>query len=626
MGFLIQIAHEMASYSEFQAALTIHHLWHPSYQDLRVNMEEKCFKIACTKNKNDFACRFWSEKSIENSISSFIYFIGWCYLINSSRENPTDSECWEMLNRYRKGLPPVDDAFSGNYVVIVYDAERGRIAVQPDRWAMNSVYFSVSEKGIIASNRAVAVASLVSASLDGYSIFSLMRGTHMPFGRSLFSGVHRVMCGCYLDIDISTIRIEVKRAFPIYVPTYDMNFKESVEAVSKTLRSLAQRLTRYRSSIFDLTGGNDTRLTAAAISCGIPDELRCNLAWRVAGTEDHPDVQIARQIARIYNWKLFRLDKYPPIDASLEELQRATVRADGNFLVASAFARIQQETAHQDEWDWLVGSIGGELFRGFFWRHEMLSLGRTTKVDYAALLAYRLYASRGIDYKLFGRDAPSLKDHDGVLLDSYRQIDRVGDSLLNPYKLDVMYLHKLCYSAGNQQSWLMGLRNTQLPLLSWEVTRLALSIPWRLRFNRRLILHAIVGLDSRFASIPNDQGEPMKPLKLTTLPFYMKAWLHGGVKTFPRVIQRYTGFSRGGKGVTVKPPPASWISIVTGAKYVGSLCDPFYIKSAFDNIRSPSWTPDKLRTFDTLLTIELLLRAVPSLRDKIEFDSGLSIQ
>ncbi len=255
----------------------------------------------------------------------------------------------------------------------------------------------------------------------------------------------------------------------------------------------------------------------------------------------------------------------------------------------------------------------------------MLSLGRTNKVDYAALLAYRLYASRQVNSGLFGNNAPSLDEHDEVLLKPYRQIGQASDDLLNTYKLDAMYLHKLCYAAGNTQSWLMGLRNIRLPLLSWEVTRLVLSIPWRLRANRRLILHIIERMNPKLSSIPNDKGEPMRSLMLTTMPSYIEAWLSTGARTVPRIIQRCTNRFEGRKGVATKPPPASWLSIVSDARYIDSIFDSPLIKKILREVMSPSCTVDWMRTFYTLLTLELMFREVPSLNKKIAFSAGLDI-
>jgi hypothetical protein len=111
---------------------------------------------------------------------------------------------------------------------------------------------------------------------------------------------------------------------------------------------------------------------------------------------------------------------------SLEETRRAAAYADGTTLADAAVKRIRQETGLGTNWDWLVGSIGGELLRGFFWRHEMLSLKSPGDVDYAVLLACRLCAGRELDRRWLGKDSPSIEDHDQVLLAPVPAAGRAG--------------------------------------------------------------------------------------------------------------------------------------------------------------------------------------------------------
>jgi hypothetical protein len=524
------------------------------------------------------------------------------------------------LRRQRNGQPPLDESYGGNFVAVVYDSEREKIVIQPDYWAMSAVYYSSSSEGIVVSNRSAAVASLISASLDGCSILSLLRATHMPFGRTLFSDVHRVMCGCYLEIDVAPIRSAVKRASPIYVAVDKKSFAEASEAIGDALCRMARRWLGSSPAMLDLTGGNDTRITAAAILHENPGPLVRNLAWCVAGSDDHPDIEIATRIAQTCKWPLFRFYKDIPSNTSIDLLQKSIVQADGTCLVDSAYGRVKQELDRGPEWIWHIGSIGGELLRGFFWRHECLSLGRSNRVNYEALLAYRLYASRQVDTAILGKHCPSLSEHDEILLAPYRRIGEIGGNTLNPYKLDAMYMHKLCYSAGSTQSWLMGLRNIQLPLLSWEVTRETLSIPWNLRSTRRLVLRIINNIAPQLAEIPNDAGAPMKALSVGTLPSYVKHGVLTGTRVLPRVINRYSGLSGKANERTLNCLPKSWIPVVIESKHIQSIFDPLLIKEVCSKIGSGAQTPDVSRTFQTMFTLELLLKAIPNGCNQVKFD------
>jgi hypothetical protein len=374
--------------------------------------------------------------------------------------------------------------------------------------------------------------------------------------------------------------------------------------------------------MFDLTGGNDSRLTAAAMLHEYPEGLRRNLIWCVAGPEDHPDVQIANKIAEICKWPILRLSKDSATAASVDRLQKSIIQADGTCLVDAAFGRINQEMNRGPDWMWHVGSIGGELLRGFFWRHEFLSLGRTEKVDFGALLAYRLYASRQVDAKILGQLSPSLNEHDEILLAPYRRIGEIGKDVLNTYKLDAMYLHKLCYSAGSTQSWLMGVRNIQFPLLSWEVSRKMLSIPWKWRASRRLVLELINGMAPGLTDIPNDKGEPMKPLMVKTYPSYLKSGFVTGARTLQRVMHRYTNVMGARKQAEVYHLPPSWLPLVNEGRCFDAIFEPLAVRKLCVEAESGSCSSSTARALETVVTIELLLRSVPNLSSRVAFNSG----
>ena len=469
------------------------------------------------------AVQVWSEGPANSQPTACVYVLGWCYRIGSGADALEPDDHRRFVERHRQGLPPVDDDFSGNYVVVIYDAESGRVSVQPDRWAMSTVFFWESDQGIAVSNRAVAVADNAGAAIDGYSFLSLIRGTHMPFGRSLFLGVHRVLCGQYLSIDIQTGRLEVRRAAPSYLEIVPRSRGAAVDLVEGTVRDLARRLVRApEPSVFDLTGGNDTRLLAAGVSAETPRGLSPAFGWNVVGDESHPDVKIARRVAQLCNWQIRRLDSSQPRDASRSELENAVIQGDGSCPADVAFCRMDQELTARGNWEWLAGAVGGELLRGFWWGQEALSLGVTSRVNYGALFDYRIRPSSAALTNDSMSPWPSIQRHNEVLMEPYHEIGRAGGERLNTYKLDTILQYRLSYSAGNSHSWLAGVRSIRLPFLSWEFTRVALSLPWRLRRNRDLSLHVIRRLNPSLSDLPNDTGAPMTPLGLSSAPAYAR--------------------------------------------------------------------------------------------------------
>jgi hypothetical protein len=565
------------------------------------------FRVA----ENDADCQLWTEGGRPRLAKSFVYVLGWCYRVGSSSASPTDGDFARMLARHRGGLPPADEEVSGNYLIAVYDSVSGRLAVQPDHDAWSAVYFAATNGRIAISNRAALVASVVQAPLDGYSVFSLLRGTHFPFGRSLFGGVRRVLCGCYLEVDTKRARVELRRAMPLYVPTREISRRDSVAVVCETVSSLARRLTAGEQTVFDLTGGMDTRLLAAGIQRENPAGISDRFTWSIVGPEDLPDVRVAQQVADTLGWPLRRLDRIVPSDADLSELVRDAVMSDGSCSIDLSFARLRHEAQEGGTWG-RAGGMGGEILRGWLWSQEFLALGRTSRVNYEALMGYRIRPSRSFEGSVLGSGWPSLAEHDQILLQPYRDIGEAGGDRVNAYKLDVMAQHKLTYLA---YYWLAGVRRVRLPFVSWEFCRAVLSLPWRLRATRRLLLLSFAELSPELTRILTSKGEPMTPLSWSTSPVYGKRALSELRRGVPFVLGRVFGGSHR-RETEVQPPPRSWVSVLREAKQVTSFVDPQFVRRAWDQ-ENP--TMDSLRAFQFLLTLELLCRGLPRLRKEAVF-------
>src|SRR5262249_5305632 len=192
----------------------------------------------------------------------------------------------------------------------------------------------------------------------------------------LFSDVRRILCGCYLRLDLRTGTLSSRRAFQLHEDIAGGSQRDHVSRLVTTLSRVVERMLTESELVLDLTGGNDTRLTAAAVANIERTGRRTNAIWRVSGEPQHPDVLIAQRVAAKKGWPLYKLTVHPPAEASLEELREAVIASDGDCLVDVAFNRIRQEHDMMETHRPLIGSIGAELLRGFFWRHEFFALGR----------------------------------------------------------------------------------------------------------------------------------------------------------------------------------------------------------------------------------------------------------
>jgi hypothetical protein len=486
---------------------------------------------------------------------------------------------------------------------------------------MGAAFFSEAEGEFATSNRALRLASYFRRALDGNSVLAQMRGTHLPFGRTLFASVNRLMGSTYIEVDLARGRGEIKKPNSLFVPTREISYSDSVDLVADTVRTTVSRLLAAGPVQFDLTGGNDTRVLASAVESLTRNNGSRNFGFRVADPEGTPDVRVARRLTESCGWGLTRVDRELVAEASPAGLARAATGSDGNFPVHYIWDRVTADRVYAREAQWKahVGAASGELFRGFFYTHEMFSLGSTSEVNYGALLAYRTYASRGVNLRIFGANPPALDAHDQILLAPYRSIGQEGGARPKANKLDVMYLQRHCYRSGNTLSYLFGFSNARVPFLSWELAGLGLSIPWKYRANRGLVQRVIGKLSPKLANIPNEDGLPMKPLSLATFPSYLKADIPIEVDRAGRVIRRFLGRSAEINRAALPVPQSAYFEVIDNARALPMVFDPDVVRQIRAEAQSEQRSRDSVVTFYMLATIELLLQEVPTLQPKLVF-------
>ncbi|HET8924017.1 MAG TPA: asparagine synthase-related protein [Candidatus Acidoferrum sp.] len=624
VGFFVAASRFGLSRERVNSAFVAHTMWDQDGGNKEIDIQERNWCVVCMKDSHSGASSCWKEKVGDGPgvQGSFVYLLGWCYRISTFSESLSADDYRRMVERFRANEPPLSDDFGGQFVALVYDAKRKRIAVQPDRLALSATYFAAAESEFAASNRALRLANYFGSALDGHSVLAQMRGTHMPFGRTLFAGVRRLMGAMYVEFDLAQGVAQIRKPHSLFVPARKISYADSVDMVADTLRTTVRRLLAASPVRFDLTGGNDTRVIASAVENITRDTGNRNFAFRVADPEGSPDVSVARRVAECHGWPLFRVDRNLPVQATSQELARAATTGDGNFPVPVIWERVISERAYaaQNPAKTHAGAAAGELFRGFFYAQEMLSLGRRKNMHYDRLLAYRTYASRGVDLRILGPGAPTFEAHDQALLAPYRVIGEEGGSLPNANKLDLMYLQRHCYRSGNTISWLSGFLYCRLPFLTWEMAGLGLSLPWKHRANRGLIQRVIGRLSPKLANIPTEDGEPMKPLSLATLPAYLAAEIPIGIDRARRALRQLIGRPAGWKGSVVSAPQPAYLSILDSAKSMNAIFDQAAIKQVRAAAGSQQDSRDSVMTFYVLCSIELLLREAPALRHRLVFD------
>ncbi|RJP82806.1 MAG: hypothetical protein C4524_00080 [Candidatus Zixiibacteriota bacterium] len=557
----------------------------------------------------------WLEPPRSPEGRSAVVVFGWCYRIGSGRGDMNAEDLAWLLETHRQAGQPDLENLSGTFCLVSWDHRSGTMWISADLWGQQGFYYGSNRDEMVAGGRAEEVAQRLGASLDGFSYLSLLRGCEISPGRTLFAGVHRATPGRSLRLDLRARTARLVQTQPLFRPIQKIGFAEAVDQFVEVIQRVIPAAAEPPGTCVDLSGGNDTRMAAAVLAQARGGEIGRRATFRVAGPEGHKDVVTARRIAQTMGWNLVRDDRDSPLGYTEEALLQAARLSDGKFLLPAVMNRLAQERSHPQATG-LVGCLAGELFRDYFWRQEMLNLGRTNQLNYPAFLKHKFYASPEVEAARISRGRMRLEDHDEALLNPYRQLDQGLPPVRNVYKLDRFYHFKMMHS---NWSWIVAdSRKVIMPFHSHEISRVSMTIPWRLRLGRRIITTGIQRLEPRLAAIPTDDGAPMEPLGWRTWPRYL-AWLAWDVHS---AYMRHFGRRRPSPF-----PPAGFSVPQAGLEmiFAGRLLPHLYdVQPALQAAKATSGRDLKRPQYlelQALLLVEALSRVYPGLEPALDFET-----
>ncbi|GHV12795.1 hypothetical protein FACS189491_06520 [Spirochaetia bacterium] len=181
---------------------------------------------------------------------------------------------------------------------------------------------------------------------------------------------------------------------------YKMSTDEWNEHFNRTYQKLLKFLSLYYKKGLEnkicgeITGGFDSRVTLAlSIEAGIHK----NIPWHVIGYKDHPDVIIARSIAKKYG---LTLNCHEPQSYTMDEIE--SYYNVGLMMLHKTAGMLQFSEAwgFSEEYrtPFLVSGIAGEMFHGYNSRHVVVDEGRDNTLvnnsDIEYYFDHQLYSSK----------------------------------------------------------------------------------------------------------------------------------------------------------------------------------------------------------------------------------------
>jgi hypothetical protein len=515
-----------------------------------------------------------------------------------------------ILESHRLRNDPQLRELAGNFCLLSYDSDTHTLWLGSDFWGTAAAYYGEAPDHFVVASRAGVVADQIGAAIDGISYLALMRDATLPSGRTLFDGVKRLTLGQALRLDGHSGVAEVTSLGPLYHEPLSCRFRESVERSIHVLVPAISLAASASDTMVDLTAGNDTRLTAAALMA-CPD-LGHRVRFRVVGDPQDADVLGAQQIARLAGWKLEHYANDVRFGVDIGDLLPVAAAADGSSPLLAMANRLYAERQYWTSPSHLVGSTSGELFRNWMWQPELFRMGRTKRVNFSALMHHRIRRDRDTEVLRLSNGVLSIGDHDDQLLKPYKQLADMYPEALNTYKLDLMYVLQL----QNRILWwpLTSRLTVEMPYLWSDVADVALRLPWAHKATRRLVTTIVETLAPQISMIPTDRGAPFRSLRLSTLLDYVSYLSRYTTEIARRHYLSSVPIPLNESRKLANTLPAEWAEAVSDRTLHD---DQGLVNTVYEGSTSLSKT--QRVEFLTILSLELLFRLYPKLQRRLAF-------
>lgn len=450
----------------------------------------------------------------------------------------------------------------------------GTVEVATDPLGMKPLFVAVGAERTYVSTSALVLARHRGAAPSRLGLESFLR-SGLQFGRATqWEGIERLRPAEVRRFDAAG---GPPTSLTSSTPATDPAVAELPLAAAADLcieRATAALAERYggRRLWVDLTGGFDSRLlTLLAARAGVEP-----VANTFGGPESE-DVRIAREVAaaRGWDWHLIGLpDDWP--ERLPEEVASAVAWGDGHLDAVTLSGVLLGHRQKAPAASLLLNGGGGEEFREHPWGHELWKAGRTNRVDYGRLIAWRLLLPVDL--------SPLRHDPTAAVTAAMRaELEARAQPFTahpNTFQDDLLYAFKMTGHSGAYQAAAGAYLDLEVPFYLRPILLNVISVAPRYRRLHRLMRAMIVRLDPTVAAMPTETGGPAEPLR----PGNLLRFADYGRRRAARFAVRARGRlpNRAGTATDLPPPglpETAAAALVASLRRQGRL-DPAQMRSA----------------------------------------------
>ncbi len=475
------------------------------------------------KGRNCLAAKLDSPVSIhpgiviDESSDSWILACGTLVPLKGINHSKTVLRC--LLQEYiDRGMNALED-YDGHFALVIYNRREDQLSVIADPVGMFSIFYCQQGNRLLVSSSAFALAAHTNAQADILAVEHFLRTGRLEGDKTIWQDVKRLMGGKVLTA--SNGRIDQKE---YWSPTYNhaianLSFNEALDQSANILKqTFSHALKDEGKTWVDLTGGFDSRLAAIVTSkINVPFKAYC------MGPENNPDVQISRQICDAMGWEY--LHSQLPEEWTENEydwFNRALGCGDGRIsLLRYAITMRGFENRNSDMQTNLAG-VGGENWRGYSWQIEKTNIGRTTKLNYEALLDNKFSHPFPLQVMRYNRTSDVRQE----LSDFIHQLTEKYSDLPNTVKIDRFEISRDSNHGGAYLSAVSGINRSLAPLCFKAPINFAISLNYRWKYPRHhVFVRTLIERENKIlANMATTTGGPANPIRFSNIQKFWPLW------------------------------------------------------------------------------------------------------
>ena len=402
----------------------------------------------------------------------------------------------------------------GNFALAAWDSRRRRGLVFNDQGAVMNLYYIEHDGGLYVTTTALAIARAAGLTLEPHGVQEFLSAGVLWAPRTLFRDLYRLNVGEHVRYQAGTGLRRRRHWLPYREPAAHRTTDEAATSIASVLVDRVRRFATLRHPILcDLTGGLDSRLIALA-----GHYAGLDVKTAVWGTDDHPDVIIARRLAEAIGCRFEQFHPRAYWNAEITPAMRRqlTYQTNGEINFVSVYHHSVARPVVAQSARLHLSGFGGELGRYFPWGQEFFGIGRRRLANVANLVRYRFARGGTPPRRLFG----DLEWHAAVcdrLAGRIEELCRAGGDSLTTQQCDAVYVWKMTGHASLYLSGISAWLPAVAPMLTAGVINQAVAVPWRMRLTTQLMRKINYMLCPRGAEVPTTYGGtggPIRPLNL----------------------------------------------------------------------------------------------------------------